>query len=73
MYEFPKDKLDAAVNSKFEGINAESVFDFFGGMTYVTNFETDDPILRDKVNSYIEGFMDGWVALRDTLENSKHD
>ena len=68
--EFPSEVLDAAVNKKFEGVNAKSRFDLFGGMTYITELETEDPVLREITNNYIQGFMDGWVALRGKLLTS---
>ena len=67
-HEFPREQLDAAINKRFENVNAESRFDFLGSMQYVTNFDTEDPEIREQVKQYIQGFTDGWIALREVLE-----
>jgi len=61
--------LDAAVNKKFgPEVECETSFNIIE-MRHITFFKTSDPILREKIEIYVEAFLAGTTELRDRLEN----
>lgn len=64
--EFPKG-LDSALNAKYPGIEAESVFDFFGSMNYVTHYRKDTEHSNSEIECFIQGFLAGNRELANRL------
>ena len=62
--------LDAAVNKKFGAkVECETSYSIID-MRHITNFKTKDPVLKDKINLYIEAFLAGTMELRERLEHA---
>lgn len=66
---FPK-AIDQAIIDKFGAeLEPESTYDMFGTGTYVTHFKTEDPVLREKVEIFIEAYIAGNQELAERLRN----
>ena len=64
---FPK-AIDQAIKDRF-GIQSKTSFDLFGSMGYTTWFEADDPVLKQRVEDFIAGYIAGNKELATRLLN----
>lgn len=62
--------IDDAIIEKFgKEVEPETSFHLFGDMNYHTVFKTDDPILKDRINDFIDGYTKGNLELAERLRS----